>query len=396
MFRRCLFSALLLVLASPGSRAEIWRVAADGSGDFLTIQEAIDFASPGDEILVASGTYPGRLDTRGKTLTLTGEEGAERTVVDAEQLGSALTIPFTPAGGPTIRGLSFVNGIGTPLRSPGRDGRAGGGVWIELAFGLFEDCLFAGNRADLGGGAFVVSGGPRFVRCEFSGNAAGEGAGIALDQDAGTRLEECRIVENYGVFGGGLSGFRARPIVAGTTIARNSAAYGGAVYLLLAGPGPARFEGSLLVDNYADEGGGIWAREALLSLDETTLAGNRTFPGGASVELFDVGFAADRSILETRDGPLLACEGGSRQLDCLVLWSPGGQGLECGEGERVVVADPLFCGAEEGDHTLRSDSPCLPGQGPPGCGRIGALGLGCDVPVPVETIRWGAVRTRFR
>ena len=52
----------------------------------------------------------------------------------------------------------------------------------------------------------------------------------------------------------------------------------------------------------------------------------------------------------------------------------------------VIDADPLFCdprpcylNAEEGNYSLRSDSPCLPGGNP--CGvLIGALGVGCLAP----------------
>ena len=52
-----------------------------------------------------------------------------------------------------------------------------------------------------------------------------------------------------------------------------------------------------------------------------------------------------------------------------------------------ISLDPVFCGdANEADpYTLRSDSPCLAANNPE-CGRIGARGLGCSVPVVVEPI----------
>jgi hypothetical protein len=43
--------------------------------------------------------------------------------------------------------------------------------------------------------------------------------------------------------------------------------------------------------------------------------------------------------------------------------------------------DPLFCDAADDDVTLRSNSPLLSAGG---CGLIGALGLGCDLPTAVQ------------
>ena len=60
-------------------------------------------------------------------------------------------------------------------------------------------------------------------------------------------------------------------------------------------------------------------------------------------------------------------------------------------------ADPLFCDPDNGDFTLSSQSPCLPGNHPDGadCGLIGALGQGCD-PVSVEPETWAGIKSRYR
>ena len=62
------------------------------------------------------------------------------------------------------------------------------------------------------------------------------------------------------------------------------------------------------------------------------------------------------------------------------------------------TADPFFCGLPgSGDYTLRSDSPCLPGNHPEGtaCDIIGALDLGCSG-VPVESTTWGRFKKLYR
>jgi parallel beta-helix repeat protein len=56
-------------------------------------------------------------------------------------------------------------------------------------------------------------------------------------------------------------------------------------------------------------------------------------------------------------------------------------------------ADPVFCGS--GNFGIRPESPCAPGNSPLGdsCGLIGALEVGCGV--PVENNSWGHIKTLF-
>ncbi|MEW6747582.1 MAG: hypothetical protein AB1486_33035 [Planctomycetota bacterium] len=73
------FLALLtwVLLALSANAGQTWIVAADGSGDFLVVQQAIDAASPGDLILVKPGSYPAF--TVNKALTVVGS-GENETI----------------------------------------------------------------------------------------------------------------------------------------------------------------------------------------------------------------------------------------------------------------------------------------------------------------------------
>lgn len=60
--RRLLLATLGLAVAAPGlfgpgAHARLWRVERDGSGDYSTIQPAIDAAAPGDTIQLGPGRY---------------------------------------------------------------------------------------------------------------------------------------------------------------------------------------------------------------------------------------------------------------------------------------------------------------------------------------------------
>lgn len=48
---------ILLPLPVSPAQSHTWYVKPDGTGDTSTVEEAIDVAQPGDEVLSAPGTY---------------------------------------------------------------------------------------------------------------------------------------------------------------------------------------------------------------------------------------------------------------------------------------------------------------------------------------------------
>src|SRR5712664_3363414 len=76
--------------------------------DYLTIQMAINAASPGDTIIVNSATYQENL-VIGKSLNLTGVS-ASSTIINGTNSGPGITIANTTSvivSGFTIRGTGF-------------------------------------------------------------------------------------------------------------------------------------------------------------------------------------------------------------------------------------------------------------------------------------------------
>jgi hypothetical protein len=170
-----------------------------------TLQMYIDRANPGDEIVVAPGTYDmgGRqVDQKGpatrlvidKPLTLRSEKGPELTII---------------AGGPATRCIYMTNGVqvigftitGGETMKEGPEGNkftalSGGGIWSEPC-GVLVDCTVVSNTALWYGGGLY--GGNAF-RCTFTGNTARRSGGGA----SGARLGSCLVQYNRaGRFGGG-------------------------------------------------------------------------------------------------------------------------------------------------------------------------------------------------
>jgi hypothetical protein len=81
---------------------------------------------------------------------------------------------------------------------------------------------------------------------------------------------------------------------------------------------------------------------------------------------------------------------------CNALWNNamGDFGLDWVAFPTDIFADPLFCDPMYLDFTLDDGSPCAPG-GTPGCGQIGAHGVGCGV-VSVEAASWGKIKSLYR
>lgn len=81
---------ILLFLTSSGSEAAVITVDDSGGANYLTIQEAVDAANPGDTVYVYNGTYVENVVIN-NTINLTGEN-RDGTVIDGDGWGDVLSI----------------------------------------------------------------------------------------------------------------------------------------------------------------------------------------------------------------------------------------------------------------------------------------------------------------
>lgn len=323
-------------------RSTLHRVPSE----FGDIQSALDFAESGDTVLVAPGIYIGnankRLDFGGRSIRLTGEQGAASTIIDCEQAGRAFDFNDGEGASAVVDGFTIRNGhVFYDWESYN-----GGGIRVSGASPTLRNLVIESCRARGAGGGIVL------------GNSQSQLSNITL-----------RDNEAYGdVYGngGGLAVFGGTPVLSGLLVHDNLAAEdGGALYF---SGGTSQLTQSTLSDNRADRGGALaLGYGATLSLARLIVSFNSAASGGA---LFEA------------DAP------STTSWSCSDIFGNGAApygGYAQSPGADCLAEDPLYCVITGLDYELADASPCAPENN--GCGVLmGARGIGCTLtattPVP--------------
>lgn len=366
---------LLTLVALPLSNAfaVVYTVRPDGSGDFPTIQAAVDAAVDGDAIELGDGVFTGQgnrdVEVVGKRIAIRSVSGdPSRCTIDCQSMGRAFH--FRGHLGSTLEGVTITGG----------QAEAGGAIHDETGDPALEatNCVFRGNAATGFGGA-VVSVGGAFRRCSFIDNFAAE-AGGGLGGGSGgmtccSTLEECVFIGNSARYGAAAYlesiEFLREATIQNCTFAENvSLAFGGIVTIVC---------GSALIDH-------------------CTFAGNAA--GRAVLECSWMSLVLRNSIIaSSTSGYPVYCDATSTSLVCCDIYgNAGGDWVGCiadqADQNGNLSADPLFCNPAIQDYGLDAASPCAPGHNPD-CGLIGAWPVQCGV-VPVLPSSWGGIKWRYR
>src|SRR6266403_2873864 len=214
------------------------------------IQDAVDAAVNGDQIVVTNGTYlaGGRavvvVDTNlfttnlffnrvvvDKQLTLRSVNGPQFTVIDGQKSGRCVSL----ASNATLSGFTLTNGL---VNS------SGGGVYCEDTTTVVSNCTISGNVAssnNFGGGAY----GGTLNNCTLTGNSAAYGGGACNGM-----LNNCIIWGNAANQGGGAYG----GTLSSCALTKNSADSGGGAYT-------GTLRNCTLTGNSAPLGGGAYGAD---------------------------------------------------------------------------------------------------------------------------------------
>ena len=193
-----LLSALAILLPSSLMAAEY-----EVPGDFSSIQAAVNASVDGDSIRVGPGNWPGRLDFRGKQITIESTDGPQATLLDANGVGSVVIFKANETNDSVLDGFTITGGAGTSLNGE----ITGGGIYVFEASPTILNCVITGNSAYFGGGVGIWQGSPVIRNCTFANNHAdGDGGGLRLHEYTELVIEECVFTGNTAnVFGGGVA-----------------------------------------------------------------------------------------------------------------------------------------------------------------------------------------------
>ena len=376
---RCVFVLSAVLLFCGAADAEIRVVRPDGSGEWPTIQAAVEASGAGDVVELTAGTFvgPGNrdVDFLGKPITIRSQGGNPfDCVVDCEGTEEDPHRGFLfcsgEGAGSVLEGLTIANGMAWQEIN----GYQGGGVYCGVcASPVVVNCRFVGNAASgpPGGGiggavACLDNSAPAFVSCSFIGNGAYFGGAIDCGIGSTVSLVSCIFHGNNAYMGGGIN-------------------CGGSVLTA--------------AECTFSESHGL----ALLCWHGSLVLTNCTFYGN-----FDGALHFDLQAAPSLENTLIAFNAGSiwcgddvvPALSCCDIYGNGGGDWVVPFDDQLgidgnVSEDPLFCSPSPGadlDWSIHSDSPCAPASS--GCGLIGAWSVGCG-DSPVRPCSWGRLKAMY-
>jgi len=328
-------AALALAAALPCAAATHTVTSTADDGSEGTLRYELNNAAEDDTIhITATGTIyltSGRLVVN-NSVTITGP-GQEQLTVDAQQASPVFYI--APGTEVSISGLTIANGLWEPHRYHSK----GGGIYLDQSTLTLSDCMLTNNQASLGGAIYIDRGELTLTDCTLSDNTAfghfdpsgpnneedyeptkGRGGAIYVettwgDTPAAVTVERCTLSRNMasgyagvsGAYGGGIFAMAVAPAQATVTVADSTlvenvawgsdSAAGGAIAIGWVteydddqSTAHVTIRNSTLSDNsavgdeYGGVGGAIFNFKGLLTVDNSTLAGNfdnyaDVFPG---------------------------------------------------------------------------------------------------------------------
>ena len=348
-----------LVGAFPVGCALIYSVAADGSGDFPTIQAAVNGVPDGSIIELLDGVFTdqgnGDVAVVGRRLTFRSQSGDS----------TACVIDVRGSSAENHRAFNLTGGADVTLQ----------GVTLR---GGFHD---QGAAVYLSGSALAME------RVVVTGNTSREGAIYATGATA-LAVHWSTFSGNVSSYSGAAVGLRNSPgVFTACGFTSNRAAdYGGAVSTILGSV--VELIDCLLVNNGAGQyGGAVCLFGGQGSVTGCTFWGGDAADGSSVASLEGAHADIVRCILGNGEGSAVYTGvpdyyDGTVAVSCCDAyenvpgdWVEALAGMEGVDGN--FSADPLFCDPGHGVMTLRSDSPCLPG-GNSCYVVIGTFGVGCQ------------------
>ena len=333
----------------------VWLVPAGGVRiAHASIQAAVDAAQDGDAVLLSDGAFRGAgnrgIVVSGKNLTIRSQNGAARTILDAEYQARGITFDGTGVTNETVlRGITILRG-----QAPSLSGRGGGLATTNDAAPVIEECTIAWCRSSVQGGGVAIGSYalslPVLRDCSVLDNQAdGDGGGVFAGNVV---IERCLIAGNWaGEHGGGLWTLPTSGSIRDCVIAANSARHGGGMLIGVA----LDVSGCTIVRNRSRDGNSsgivLWSDPDVV-MSSTIVWGNLDYQGAIGYQIEQgLGVGCTRATFRYCD-----IQGGAAAVWGTPLTKPVLIG--------ITDEDPLFVAPQAGDYRLSPDSPCIDGGDP--------------------------------
>jgi len=270
-------------------------------GTFATIQEAVDGAAPGDEIVVLPGRYRENLSFHGTGVVLrstvpTSPSIVAQTIVDGQEAGPVITFEGTEPTTCVLSGLTVQGG-----HAPRGAGILGNGTLATI-----EYCRITSNTAMVAlysnnhGGGLYDCDGPIRNNAILQNEAYDEGGGL---YGCDGLIEDNRIEGNRAAQGGGLC--NCQGTIRGNVISHGDQAFLGGGLVMCHG----LIEDNEVRDNFAmGSGGGLYDCDGVIR--RNLIVGNTTMFSGGGLDSCD-GLIEQNRIVANGTG-----EDGGGVADC--------------------------------------------------------------------------------
>lgn len=174
MKKLVILSAILLTASA--LHGQIISIPAD----YLSIQQGIDAAGPGDTVLVSPGSYKENINYNGKNITvaslfLTTRDTSyiSRTIIDGNKAGSVVTFNSEEKATAVLSGFTITHGSSS----------SGGGIFCCNSSPAWRNIILISNTASYSGGGIYCGWNSRPVleNVTITNNAAQSGGGMSCD-----------------------------------------------------------------------------------------------------------------------------------------------------------------------------------------------------------------------
>lgn len=335
-------TAAVLILACSLGHAAVRRVP----GDYPAIQSAIDSSTNGDVILVNPGVYNENINFKGKAITVSSTNVADRNVVGStiiHAVGQASVVTFATgeSSNSILAGFTITGGYGT----------------VNTNFGTTN--IFWGAGIYCAGSSPSIRSNIITANIAPNGDVSDIGYGCAIGCIQSDAVIAGNVIKsNSGYAGGGILTFLGKAKIANNLIYSNSAVFGGGALLI---------SGSQLINN--------------------TLAGNAAPAGGGNVyAVSDASgqcFVTDNIICNSPLGGGIYVDTADAitQVAFNDVWNNADGDYYTGTNRTGINGnisqDPLFVDGANNDYHLQVFSPCINAGAPnfqPGTNEVDFYG----------------------